>query len=153
MAAAILPRSASAQGVLPAAGGATAGAVGGALLTAGALAIRAQDDLYIWDWAELAGWPAVPIVGGLVIGGVQGATDADSLGRGVLWGTVGAAAGAAAGWWLGPAVWEEPRARWAGLTAGLAGGLLTGWIVGSLTWGDDGPDSRPMPLLSLRIPL
>jgi len=75
------PEDAHAQGARNALYGLGVGAVAGTVVALGATTAASLAEVYLWDTRDVLGWPALPIVAGVVTGTLQGSSDADRLER------------------------------------------------------------------------
>lgn len=128
------PDTASAQEVdlVKGALGGAAGVAAGAYVTLASVVAQARAGHYILGIDDFLGWRSAPVLIGGGTGLAVGLWKPEQLSDGVMWGAIGTAAGTGVGLVVGPMIWDDPGARWAGGAIGAGVGLVAGAFYGAL---------------------
>ena len=133
------PEHVQAQELAAIAGGA-AGLVGGFIVTTSIFVAEARTGRFVYSVDDLATFRVeyLPVPIATVGGAVIGARDEELLGQVLLGSAVGLAGGAAAGWFVGGALWGGEEGKWAGAVIGGALGMVVGGTLLGTSF-DSGP--------------
>ena len=118
--------NAHAQNLLAGAAGGAAGMAAGGYLALSLTVAEARAGRYMTSMDEFLGWRSAPVIIGGATGAAVGLFDPDRLGRSVLYGSVGTAAGLGVGLVIGPMIWQGREGRWAGGAIGAGIGMVIG---------------------------
>jgi hypothetical protein len=152
----LLPAPAVAQDdaesrVVPTALGAVAGVAGGGYLALSLIVAEARVGRYVHDIEDVLGWRSAPVLIGAATGAALGFYSPPRLEGAILYGVAGLGAGAVVGWGIGSIWGQTPEARWAGAAIGAGVGLAAGNVVGMLR--PPNPDGGGVIPFFIRIPL
>lgn len=123
--------------LLPAAGGAALGVIGGGYVALSVIVAEARAGKYVHDAHDLFGWRSMPVIAGAALGGGLGYYSPERLQHAVLLGYAGLGAGGLIGLGLGSVLWKGPEGKWSGAAIGAGAGLAIGYLAGALTADSD----------------
>jgi hypothetical protein len=126
------PSHVHAQNIAKGLAGGALGVAGGGYVTLSLVVAQARAGHYVQGMDDFLGWRSAPVLIGGATGLAVGLWYPDRLLNGVIGGTVGTAAGLGAGILIGPLLWDDPEANWAGGAIGAGIGMVTGSVIGVL---------------------